>query len=151
MERTVEPENRYGYICTYYEWEFGYRNAYERGHSSIVTSSKRVSKTYVAFAMHIALKNIIHLKASQYVENGFMDREGSGPSYVTNDRDIDPEVLTLRHLSAGFIIICILWALSIVTFSIECAPKLRRIIKKQCEMCLMSYVVVKFMKMKKLL
>jgi hypothetical protein len=41
--------------------------------------------------------------------------------------------------------------LSVIAFMIECSPKMLRKLKKQLEMCLIGYVVVKFTKMNKML
>jgi hypothetical protein len=105
--------------------------------------------------MSLALKNIIYLKAPQLVESGIMHRHMQD-AFVQVDKKpkpqaIGPQVLTVQHLSASFIIIFGFLGLSMIVFMAECAPKLMIKLKKQFEMCLMCYIVVKFTRMNKML
>jgi hypothetical protein len=161
LKRVVDHENHFAYICTPLFVSTTYRSVYKSGKPSIFALDDYVSSLYLGFAMHIALKDIITLKASQYVESGLwkkrMDNTMKDHYWKVTDK-IEPQVLRVKHLSLGFIIICVMWAVSTVAFVFEFAPKFYRklkkqfkLLKKQLEMCLMVYVVVKFMQMKKLL
>jgi hypothetical protein len=110
---------------------------------------------YYGFVMSLALKDIFHLKASHIVEARIMHRHLQDAflqvDKKTKPQEIGPQVLTVQHLSASFIIIFGFLGLSMIVFIIKCAPKLLKKLKKQFEMGLMCYVVVKFTRMNKML
>jgi hypothetical protein len=122
-----------------------HNDQFKSGASSIFVANEDVSITYSGFLMSVSLKDIIHLKASQLVESGIINRYIQ-QVYLQVDKEpkpqaTGPQVLTVKHLPANFIIIFGLLAISIIVFMFECAPKLMKMLKKQLEMCLMCFVV----------
>jgi hypothetical protein len=151
LKRVVDHENHFAYICTPLFVSTTYRSVYKSGKPSIFALDDYVSSLYFGFAMHIALKDIITLKASQYVESGLwkkrMDNTMKDHYWKVTDK-IEPQVLRVKHLSLGFIIICVMWAIGTVVFAVECSWHMCKKLKLHFEMVLMGYVVVKFVRMK---
>jgi hypothetical protein len=152
LNEVVEPENRHAFVTTPFIMNRVYRNSYKSGGWSIFVAKENVAPMYSGFVMHVALKDIITLKATQYHESGILSHalkkhyslEGLNPE----PEPIGAQILTLRHLSLGFIIICGLLMASIVVFMVECTPKVSR---KVFELCLKCYIVVKFVRMNKII
>jgi hypothetical protein len=159
MEKTAEPENRLAFIVPSVAVDLVLYNSYRSGVSSIFIAEENVSTEYLGFMMHIALRNIIRLKASQYFESGifstFFKKAFYKDRFMSKQDEVGPQVLTLQHLSAGFVVICGLLIVSMVVFAAECGPKLVRDLKKWfkkwVEVCLLCYIVVKFTRMNKML
>jgi hypothetical protein len=154
FDNLVEPENRLAFITIPSKYKMMIRDNYKKGMPSIFEADENLERVYSGFQSHYVMKDIIHLKGSQLVESGIVNRHLKhviAEELFTKPQEIGPQVLTVQHLSVGFIIIFGLLVLSIVVFMLECAPKLLRKLKKQFEMCLMCYVVVKFTKINKML
>jgi hypothetical protein len=99
---------------------------YKRGVSSIFVADEDVSSAWYGFRMNVVLKDIISLKASQLVESGILPRvleKVALDDHLMKPEEIGPQVLTLRHLEAGFVVICVLLGVSIVAFVVELAMK----------------------------
>jgi hypothetical protein len=124
---------------------------YRTGTSSIYESEVgNIAPVHFGFEMNVALKDIMNLKISQFHEAGFFSFE-KVRNYTEKglrQEDIGPQVLTLQHLKAGFVVICWLWAVSIAVFFAECAAPL---LKNIMQMFIMSYAVIKFTIMNKIL
>jgi hypothetical protein len=121
----VEPENRIAYIAPPTLLKDAYSRTYRRGLSSIFVADEDVSPAWHGFDMNIVLKDIISLKASQLVESGILPNVLSEirRHKLTKPEEIGPQVLTLRHLEAGFVVIFVLLGVSFVAFVVECAMK----------------------------
>jgi hypothetical protein len=122
----TEPENRLGFFTAPIFLREYYRNYYKAGASSIFESEGEYSPTYFGLKSNIALKDIISLKATQFTESGifpnlmknfFWDDIKSKPD------EIGPQVLTMRYLGPGFVIITVMLGLCILVFAIECTLK----------------------------
>jgi hypothetical protein len=147
----VEPENRLGFFSAPIFLKETYKKKLKAGASSIFEAEGEYSPTYLGLKSHIVLKDIISLKARQFTESGifpnlfknlFWDDNKSKPE------PIGPQVLTLRHLGPGFVIITVLLGLCVLVFVVECTP---RVSKKLFRACLACYIVVKFTRMNKML
>jgi hypothetical protein len=142
-----DPENRFALVATPEVISIVFRRLYRGGLSSLFVADEELPPMYMGYWMHVSLKDIISLKGSQFVESGYYYREAKSDyieDFKTKQEDIGPQVLTLRHLSAGFVVICGCLFLSSIVFVAECAPKV-------LEMCLRCYIVIKFVRMKKML
>jgi hypothetical protein len=101
--------------------------------------------------MHPSLRDILALKASQFQESGYYSykiKQTFRESFLIKPEEIGPQVLTLNHLQAGFLLIFGLLALSFVAFLAECSTI---VLKKLAELFVVCFVVAKFVRMKKLL
>jgi hypothetical protein len=111
-----------------------------------------LSTYHVAFHSRLELKTLIYSKAMQLLESGifwFLYKNAHFPrDFTSKPEEIGPQVLTVTHLKAGFVIFCVLLSLSVAAFICECAPKVSR---KLFNLCLSCYIVVKFTKMNKML
>jgi hypothetical protein len=110
---------------------------------------------FMGYKMHIALKDTFTPKISQLHESGIIRRELRGASiesFRMKPGKIGPQVLTLSHLRAGFIVISVLLGVSVLIFMVECGPMLA---KKLFDWCLNyflpCYIVVKFTRMNRML
>jgi hypothetical protein len=151
IDYLVDPENRMSLVVTPFILGRLYKTKYKTGVSSVFMLDENVSPYYWGYMTHLVMKDIIFLKASQLVESGILSHQMktfSLEDFKTKLSEIGPQVLTLQHLAAGFVIICGLLSLSVLAFVIECTPK---VIKKMFGICLMCYIVVKFTKMNKML
>jgi hypothetical protein len=144
IDNLVEPENRMSLVVTPFNLEKLYKTIYKTGVSSVFMLDENVTPYYWGYMTNLVMKDIIYLKATQLFESGIFSHYMK-QFYL---EDFGPQVLTLQHLEAGFVIICGLLSLSVLAFIIECTPK---VIKKMFEMCLVCYIVVKFTKMNKML
>jgi hypothetical protein len=98
------------------------------------------------------LKDVITLKAGQLQQAGILTRHLSKFEGVDlKPEPIGPQVLTLKHLEAGFVVIFSLLASSVAVFAIEIAPKLARLFWAWLRKAIFFYVVDKFTKMNKLM
>jgi hypothetical protein len=71
--------------------------------------------------------------------------------FKSKPEKIGPQVLTLQHLGAGFIVICVSLGISVIAFAAECAPMLIRKFKRWFGLSVVLYVVVKFTRMNRML
>jgi hypothetical protein len=150
----VEPENRLGFITSHLYFTYAHNRNYKNGVSSVFLANDGIAPVHIGFLINVAYKDIITLKASQFVESGIISYWMKKTIYgepPTKRDEIGAQVLTLQHLSAGFVVIFALLALSIIAFAAECAPKLLRSMKKWIQRCVMSYVVKKFSGMNNML
>jgi hypothetical protein len=109
---------------------------------------------YYGFTMHPALKETVDLKASQVFESGYFQKKIQKmlpEDYRSRPEPIGPQVLTLKQLKDGFVVICALLAVSFVAFLAECTPKVGMKLKRQLELCVACFVVVQFTKLNKML
>jgi hypothetical protein len=100
--------------------------------------------------MHIALKDILERKISQFHEAGFfpVHKIRGYKEKRLKSEEVGPQVLTLQHLKAGFVVICVLLILSIAVFFAELAAPL---MKNIMNMFIMGYSVIKFTILNKIL
>jgi hypothetical protein len=130
--------------------ELHYKMAYKYGVPSIYVADEIVAPTWFGFFMDPPLKEIIVLKVSQLQQAGITQRSLK-PQFMEDvefkPEEIGPQVLTLRHLEAGFVVILFLLLLSIAVFALEFAPKLLAWLQKAAFCC----VVMKFTKLNKLM
>jgi hypothetical protein len=150
FEPVAEPENRIAWIAMPSTLKRAYKR-YRTGTSSNYESEVGdIAPVHFGFLMNVALKDILILKISQFHEAGFFSVEkirGYTERWLKQE-EIGPQVLTLEHLKAGFIVICGLLILSIAVFFAECAAPL---LKNIMHMFIMGYSVVKFTMMNKIL
>jgi hypothetical protein len=158
LDKVSEPENRYAFVTSPFEINGIFKLVYKNGLSSISITDESVSPMYLGFVMHVSLKDIIPLKLSQIHESGgflFFLQYMSLEKFKTKPQEIGPQVLTLEHLRVGFILIFGLLALSVLAFVAECTPMLMKKVmsplKKLFDACFSCYVVVKFVRMKRIL
>jgi hypothetical protein len=151
----VEPENRMALVLNPMFIAMIYKENYRYGVSSLHETSETVSPFRIGYAMHVALKDIVSLKASQLFESGLHEREIKTKIHLedfkSKSQAIGPQVLTLSHLGAGFVVILVLLGLSTIAFAFECSPILLKKLKKLISISVACYVVVKFTKMNKML
>jgi hypothetical protein len=122
---------------------------------SVFEADEDTLPIFIGYKMHIALKDVVSLKVSQLYESGIIQlkfKEASLESKRLKPGKIGPQVITLTHLKAGFILIFSLLGSSVLIFMVECGPKL---VKKLFDWCLFEilpcYMVVKFTRMNKML
>jgi hypothetical protein len=153
LERLVEPENREAFIGFPYIIQNAYRISYRSGKSSIFESHENIAPRYWGINMSVELKDIIHHKASQLLESGILPRliKNADKDPIIGPEELGPQVLTLQHLSAGFVVIFGLLGLSFVAFLAEFVPTMLRNMKEWLEKFCVCIVVVKFVKMNKML
>jgi hypothetical protein len=151
FERTTEPENRIGFVYSPIELKIALNRNYKTGSTSITSTDEQLLDYHIAFHSIPEFKRTVHLKATQLLESGifwFLYEKGHYPrDFTSNPEPIGPQVLSMTHLKAGFIIFCVFLSLSIVAFIFECGPTVS---KKVFHMCLSVYIVVKFTKMNKM-
>jgi hypothetical protein len=131
-----------------------YRRTFRSGLSSVTIADEDVSALYMGVVIHESLKEIIRLKMSQLHEAGLFSsflNKLTLDKFKTKPATIGPQVLTLTHLKAGFVVIFVLLAVSVVAFAAECAPILMKKVKNLFDACLSCYVVVKLIRMKRML
>jgi hypothetical protein len=73
LNKLVEPENRFALVSTPLVIRFMHKNTYRSGVTSIFVADENVLPLYLGFAMHVSLKDIVSLKASQYHESGILN------------------------------------------------------------------------------
>lgn len=131
-----------------------YKQTYYYGVSSVLETDENMSTFQFGYAVHVALKDIIGLRTSQLFESGIFTYNLKNlihfEDFKSKPEAIGPQVLTIDHLGAGFVIILVCLGISSVVFAIECAPILFRILKKLTRMTFACYVVVKFIRMNKI-
>jgi hypothetical protein len=131
-----------------------YKSTYRSGLSSVTIADEDVSPLQMAYVMHVSLKDIVRPKLSHLHEAGLFSYKLKHlrlEKFRTKLEEIGPQVLTLTHLKAGFVVIFVLLAVSVVAFAAECAPILMKKVKNLFDACLSCYVVVKFIRMKRML
>jgi hypothetical protein len=125
---------------------------YRTGLTSLSEAKEDLGLYHIVFDAITEFKKHVYLKAAQLFESGIfwhLYKNAYFPKdFNSKPQEIGPQVLTLTHLKAGFVIIIALLSLSIVAFIYECTPLLSR---KLFKLCLSCYIVVKFTKMNKML
>jgi hypothetical protein len=127
-----------------------YKTKYKSGVPSVFIADENVAPTWFGFTMDPPLKEIISLKASHLQEAGIMQRAMKSEfmeDVEFKPEEIGPQVLTLQHLEAGFVVILFVLLLSIAVFAVELTPKLFTWLQRAVFCC----VVVKFTRMNKLM
>jgi hypothetical protein len=124
---------------------------YRSGISSIFFADENVAPKYWGYLMQPHLKDTIKLKARQLLQAGILTRHLRELEGDLKPEEIGPQVLTLRHLGAGFVVIFCLLASSVAVFAVEIAPKLLKKYWAWFGKAVFFYVVVKFTKMNKLM
>jgi hypothetical protein len=150
----VEPENRMGFYTAPMILQDTFKSVYRSGWPSIFTADEEFSLTYLGIIMNAPLRDDVTPKASAILESGIFLRNlrnVSLDSFLMKPEEIGPQVLTLEHLSAGFILIFGLLAVSIAVFVAECMPTLLRKLKRLLERLVAGYIVVKFTRMNTML
>jgi hypothetical protein len=150
----VEPENRQAWITMASTLKRAYKK-YKTGVSSVneATAVGNIAPVYFIYTMNVALTDILTLKILQFQESGIfsVQKIRNYTDKVLKQESSGPQVLTLEHLKAGFVVICGLLTLSGLVFFAECVSVLPTKCKKQIEMRLMSYVIEKFIETNKIL
>jgi hypothetical protein len=117
----VDPENRLAFL----ECPMFINNLLEQfkiGKQSIFESDEVISQVYISASISPPLKDIVSLKISQLVESGIFTHifyRQLKRDFPLKPQKIGPEVLTIQHLSAGFVVICSLLLLCILVFTAE--------------------------------
>jgi hypothetical protein len=158
LDIAAEPENRFALVTTPFTMNVIYKSTYRSGLSSVTIADEDVSTTHVTYVMHVSLKDIVRPMLSHLHEAGIFTwqlKRVQLEKFRTKLEEIGPQVLTLTHLKAGFVVISVLLAVSVVAFAAECAPMLMKKVKSPLknlfDACLSCYVVVKFTRMKRML
>jgi hypothetical protein len=147
----VEPENRVALVIQQNMMNVISKRNLRSGVVSVFEADEDTLPFYMGYKMHIALKDVMNLKMSQLHESGIPQQLlglVAMESFRTKPEEIGPQVLSLAHLKAGFIVIFALLFLSVSVFLVECGPKL---VKKLFYWCLPCYIVVKFTRMNRVL
>jgi hypothetical protein len=137
-EILTEPENRIAILTTPKYISLHYKVFYRSGVPSVFVAEEDVAITWFGFVMDPPMKDIITLKASQLQQAGIMQRSLKPEfkeDFELEPEEIGPQVLTLQHLEAGFVVILFLLLLSIVVFAVEFASKLLVWIKRVVFCC----------------
>jgi hypothetical protein len=150
-EAFLEPENRIGLLYVAMMKKYVHKKKYRSGVSSIFFADENVSPMYFGYYMQPHLNDIITLKAGQLQQSGILTRLLHTYEGNSKPEEIGPQVLTLRHLEASFVVIFCLLASSVAVFAVEIAPKLSKKLWTWLRKAVFFYVVVKFAKMNKLM
>jgi hypothetical protein len=154
MDIFMEPENRVACLYTSVLFKAHYKSDYRSGVPSIFFAVEDIAPTWWGFNMTTVLKDILTLKVSQLHEAGIIERdmyfELKSDTELKPEK-IGPQVLTLPHLAAGFVMILFLLLLSIAVFAVEFVPKLWMKLLAWLQRAVFCCVVVKFTRMNKLM
>jgi hypothetical protein len=154
-DAAVDHENRVALIFTQSLMKIICKNLYRKGVMSLFETDEDTLPLYYGYKMHIALKDIFTEKISRFIETGIITNQlkyYSLENFRSKPEEIGPQVLTLTHLRAGFILILVLLGLSFFIFMVECGPMLAiKLFDLWLYLWLPRYIVVKFTKMNKML
>jgi hypothetical protein len=148
-EAFTEPENRFGFLATSVLIKMIYN--YRSGVTSIFVADENIAPLHWGFIMKTPVKETISLKASHLQEAGILTHKLKSEimqDFRSKPQEIGPQVLTMRHLEAGFVVILCLLALSV---AVEIAPKLWKKLRAWLEKAVFCCVVVKFVKINRLM
>jgi hypothetical protein len=126
----TDPENRIALLLPSAVMA-GQLKVFRSGVSLIFIAHENIATRRHGFIMDAPLKEIISLKASQFQEAGIIQlfvKSALNTNVELKPEEIGPQVLTLRHLAAGFIVILFLLVLSIAVFAFEFATELFRLL-----------------------
>jgi hypothetical protein len=133
--------------------KFYHKIEYRSGVSSIFFADENVAPLYWGYYMQPHLNDIISSKAFQLHESGILTHtlhsKLDGADWKLEQ--IGPQVLTLRHLGASFVVILCSLASSVAVFAIEVVPKLLKKLLTWIRNAVLFYVVYEFSKMNKLM
>jgi hypothetical protein len=124
------------------------------GVASNFVTDENIAPLYWGYVMKPHLKDIITLKTSQLHEAGIYTHKFNSlllQDFEMKPEEIGPQVLKLRHLAAGFVVIVCLLAFSVAVFAVEVAPKLLRKLFSCLGKAIFCCVVVKFTRINKLM
>jgi hypothetical protein len=148
-----DPENRVAFVFSQNLMKLICK--YRSGVMSVFEADEDTLPFYMGYKMHIALKDVITPKISQFIESGIIRhtlRGASLESFKTKPKKVGPQILTLAHLKAGFIVISVLLGVSVLIFMVECGPMLAKKLFEWClSLFLPCYTVVKFTRMNRML
>jgi hypothetical protein len=154
FDRAADPENRVALLVTPFMLNQVLKHSFRTGLPSLYEADDIILEIYMGFTMHVSLKNIITLKASQIHESGILSWEirtkNHMDEFLKKLQEIGPQVLTFTHLRAGFVVIFGFLGASIFVFAAECTPKLLQKMKKVLEFCLVCFFVMKFIRKNKI-
>jgi hypothetical protein len=119
---------------------------YHKGLSSFHETGESFKFTYSGIIADPLLRERTSLIASRLHESGIITQMYKKTYELDLPKqtppEIGPQILTLDHLKAGFVICFVLLTISLVVFAAEFMPKLSR---KLFHHLLPAYIVVKFM------
>jgi hypothetical protein len=121
LDLIAEPENRLAFLDSSMFVNNVFKD-FKIGMPSIFESDEVIAKVLIAASISPPLKDIVSLKTSQLIESGIFKRifeRYSKRGFPVKPQAIGPEVLTIQHLSAGFVVICGLLVLCILAFAAE--------------------------------
>jgi hypothetical protein len=151
----TEPENRIVYVAPQMIMKMYFKYySFRSGVPSIYVADENVVPSYWGYTMEPHLKEIITLKASQLYESGISANNMKSrflEDFRMKPEEIGPQVLTMQHLEAGFVVIACLLAFSVAVFALEVAPILWRKMLAWLEKAIFCCVVVKFTRINKLM
>jgi hypothetical protein len=153
VDAFTEPENQIGLLGSEMIMKVYFKmKNFRSGVSSIYVADENVVPLYWGYIMNTPLKEIITSKASQLYEAGILTRILKSmfmEDFRVKPEEIGPQVLTMQHLEAGFVVIACLLAFSVAVFTVEVAPILWRKMLYWIERAIFCCVVVKFIRMNK--
>jgi hypothetical protein len=120
----VEPENKLAVIDVPTIDDEIHKKLYRSGFSSIFIAKQDVSPVYFGYKSESSMRQIINLKASQLHESGISSyilkkSENFKKEFKPKPSKVGPQVLTMQHLSAGFVVFWVCLGISAVVFSAE--------------------------------
>jgi hypothetical protein len=150
----VEPENRLALLFTPTLVETTYKMKLRSGKPSIFEVVEDMPPVYWAYLTPVHFEDILFNTVSRTFEAGIFKHRLKTvflDDFQMKSGEIGPQVLTLRHLGAGFVVICVALGLSVIVFAAECAPMFMRKLKRWFGFSVVLYVIVKFIKMNRML
>jgi hypothetical protein len=127
------------------------RLTYRTGMPSLFESKvENIAPAYFGAMISLPLTDIMNIKISQFHEAGLFSLETirNHTENLWKHEEVGPQILTMQHLKAGFVVIFGLLIMSIAVFFAELATPLLHSIMK---MFIMGYSVVKFTMINKIL
>jgi hypothetical protein len=149
----VEPDNHLAHVLPLMYMKTSYQQ-YRSGVPSVFVADENVGPFWWGFIMKTPLKGIISLKASQLHESGILShimKAAFIEDFRMKPEAVGPQVLTMQHLAAGFVVFLCLLAFSVAVFAFELAPKLLKMLLTWLEKAVFCCVVVKFTRTNKLM
>jgi hypothetical protein len=136
----ADPENRLAILDSSMLINNVFKD-FKTGVQSIFESNEVIAQVHIAASISPPLKEIVSLKTSQLVESGILKRifdHFSKIDFPVKPQAIGPQVLTIKHLSAGFVVICGLLVLCILMFAAEWLTVLMKHLFKHRSFMLMT-------------
>jgi hypothetical protein len=154
LQAITEPENRMGLFASLMVMKAFYKRDYRSGVPSVFVADENVLPLHWGYVMKTPLRDIISSKALQLQEAGIWTRHFKNAmleDFRSKPEEIGPQVLTLQHLSAGFVVIVTLLSLSVAVFAVEVSAKLWRKLLPWLGKAVFCCVVLKFTRINKLM